>query len=71
MNLNRFIISGKMYNQIFSIFFNLIFEEDTMGFIPVKRNIRISSEALLDLYNLVYVQDYDDPASNRGTGRHQ
>ena len=58
MNLNRFIISGKMYNQIFSIFFNLIFEEDTMGFIPVKRNIRISSEALLDLYNLVYVQDY-------------
>lgn len=41
-----------------SYFFYLILEEDSMGFIPVKRNIRISSEALLDLYNLVYVNDY-------------
>lgn len=41
-----------------SYFWSIAFEEDTMGFIPVKRNIRISSEALLDLYNLVYVQDY-------------
>lgn len=41
-----------------SYFLNLVFEEDTMGFIPVKRNIRISSEALLDLYNLVYAEDY-------------
>lgn len=41
-----------------SYFFDLIFEEDSMGFIPVKRNIRISSEALLDLYNLVYVNEY-------------
>ncbi len=41
-----------------SYFLNLIFEEDSMGFIPVKRNIRITSEALIDLYNLVYVNEY-------------
>lgn len=39
-------------------FFNLDFENESMGFIPVKRNIRISSEALLDLYNLINVDDY-------------
>lgn len=39
-------------------FFNLNFENERMGFIPVKRNIRISSEALLDLYNLINVDDY-------------
>ena len=52
-----YYIRENVQSDIF-YFFNLIFEEDTMGFIPVKRNIRISSEALLDLYNLVYVQDY-------------
>lgn len=41
-----------------SYFFNLNFENERMGFIPVKRNIRISSEALLDLYNLINVDDY-------------
>lgn len=39
-------------------FSNLILEEDSMGFIPVKRNIRISSEAILDLYNMVNVENY-------------
>lgn len=41
-----------------SYFFNLDFEKERMGFIPVKRNIRVSSEALLDLYNLIKVDDY-------------
>lgn len=45
-------------NMNIPYFFNLNFENERMGFIPVKRNIRISSEALLDLYNLINVDDY-------------
>ena len=39
-------------------FSNVYLDFDSMGFIPVKRNIRISSEALLDLYNLINVTGY-------------
>lgn len=45
-------------NADIQYFYNLILETDSMGFIPVKRNIRISSEALLDLYNMVHVNKY-------------
>ena len=45
-------------------FFNLDFGNEAMGFIPVKRNIRISSEALLDLYNLIKVDDYKTVLQN-------